>query len=153
MDNNNFTWRTSAFDQLTTNELYKILKLRSETFVVEQKCIFLDMDDKDQKSYHLTCWNKDNDLVAYARILPAGISYKEISIGRIITAASYRGKGIGKKLIEQSLQYIHQNFGSSPVTIGAQLYLQQFYSSFGFKQSGDVYVEDGIEHIEMILPC
>src|ERR1700709_795466 len=98
MDSQNFVWSCSSFDELTTNELYKILQLRSEIFVVEQNCIFPDMDNKDQKSDHLTCWNEEI-LIGYARILPPGLSYTEVSIGRIVNAAAYRGIGIGKKII------------------------------------------------------
>ena len=150
MNKNNFIWRINSFDELTVAELYSILQLRSAIFVVEQNCIFLDVDGKDQKSFHLSCWN-NNELIAYARLLPPGLSYTEASIGRIINSVKYRGIGMGKELMKQALLNINYKFGETPVKIGAQLYLKSFYAGFGFKQTSDVYIEDGIDHIEMIL--
>jgi ElaA protein len=139
-----------SFDVLTPNELYQILTLRSEVFVVEQQCVFLDMDQKDQKSQHLMIWDK-NILVAYCRILPAGISYAEPSIGRVVSSPKYRRTGAGRALMEQAIEITKQQHGNQPIRIGAQLYLKKFYSSLGFEAQGDIYLEDGIEHVEMIL--
>ena len=144
------TWICKYFDHLTPAELYGILQLRSEVFVVEQNCVFLDADDKDQSAWHLMGLGSDK-LVAYSRILPAGIAFVEPSIGRVLTSPSVRGSGIGKELMRQSLSRLHELFGNVPIRMGAQLYLKQFYESFGFVQDGDVYLEDGIEHIEMEL--
>jgi ElaA protein len=142
-------WKLKKFDGLTVDELYAILRLRSEVFVVEQNCVFQDMDNKDQFSYHLMGWD-EGVLVAYTRLIPPGISYAYASIGRVITAQATRGSGIGKQLMEKSIEEATRLFGKVPIKIGAQLYLREFYNSFGFKQSSDIYDEDGIDHIEMI---
>ena len=142
-------WITKRFEELTVHELYSILRLRSEVFVVEQNCVFQDMDNKDQSSYHLMGWEKDV-LIAYTRLVPPGVSYEMASIGRVITSQSARGSGIGKLLMEKSIDEAERLFGKAPIKIGAQLYLREFYQSLGFIQSSDVYDEDGIDHIEMI---
>jgi ElaA protein len=142
-------WQLKKFGELTVHELYRILQLRSEVFVVEQNCVFLDMDDKDQNSYHLTGFVNDK-LVAYTRLIPAGEAYTEASIGRVVTAPAARGTGAGKVLMEQSIRCLYEVFGKQPIKIGAQLYLKKFYESFGFLQCSEVYLEDGIEHISMI---
>jgi len=142
-------WITKRFEELTVHELYAILRLRSEVFVVEQNCVFQDMDNKDQTSWHLMGWEKDK-LVAYTRLIPPGLSYEMASIGRVITLQTARGTGIGKQLMEKSIEEAERLFGKAPIKIGAQLYLREFYQSLGFIQSSDVYDEDGIDHIEMI---
>lgn len=142
-------WVYKKFNELTPYELYDLLRLRSEVFVVEQTCIFLDQDNVDQHCFHLLGYGEDK-LLAYSRIVPPGIVYKEPSIGRVVSSAYVRGQGVGKELIQQSLLHLYQTFGNVPVKIGAQLYLKKFYESFGFEQSSDVYLEDGIEHIYMI---
>ncbi len=144
-----FTEICKPFDALTTKELYAILRLRSEIFVIEQNCIFLDMDNKDQYCQHLMLYS-ENELVAYARIVPAGLSYPEPSIGRIVSSNSVRGKGFGRQLLKLSIENCIRLCGNKPIRIGAQLYLKDFYGSFGFVTSSDVYDEDGIDHIEMV---
>ena len=141
-------WSLKKFDALTAFELYAILRLRNEVFVVEQNCVFQDADDKDQGCYHLM-GTKGDHLVAYTRLVPPGHIYKEASIGRVVTAPSMRMHGAGKLLMWQSIEKVHELFGNNPIKIGAQLYLKKFYESFGFKQISDVYLEDGIEHIYM----
>jgi ElaA protein len=142
-------WTLKKFDQLTALELYAVLRLRSEVFVVEQNCVFQDMDNKDQKCYHLLGWKGDL-LAAYTRLVPAGVSYPEHpSIGRVVTSPSVRGTGAGKLLMEKSIPETVSLFGNTPIRIGAQLYLKKFYESLGFIQTGDIYDEDGIDHIEM----
>jgi ElaA protein len=112
--------------------------------------VYQDADDKDQSSYHLTGWINDR-LVAYTRLLPKGVAYEDyVSIGRVVTSPSARGSGIGKELIQRSIEQANTLFGDIPIKIGAQIYLKKFYSELGFQQTGDVYFEDGIEHIEMI---
>lgn len=143
------TWVIKKFNELSPIELYAILRLRSEVFVVEQNCVFLDMDNKDQSSYHLMGWNND-ELIAYTRIVPPGISYEQPSIGRVVTSPAARGGGTGKLLMEESIIQSKKHFGNLPIRIGAQLYLKKFYASLGFEQSSDIYDEDGIDHIEMI---
>ena len=142
-------WTLRNFDSLTPHELYAILRLRSEVFVVEQTCIFLDMDNNDQQCYHLMGW-QDDLLYAYTRLVPPGLSYAEASIGRVVTSPAARGNGIGKTLIEKSIEEVFKLYGKGPIKIGAQRYLKKFYRSFGFEQIGDIYEEDGIDHIKMI---
>ena len=143
-------WTRTPFEALSPSTLYDILKLRSEVFVVEQQCIFLDMDDKDQGSWHLTGWYQ-NRLVAYTRILPPGLSYAEASIGRVVSSPDFRRLGFGRKLMEESIRQLWELFGKQAIRIGAQLYLRDFYGSFGFEQQGDIYIEDDIPHIKMLL--
>lgn len=139
------------FDELNPYELYSILQLRSQVFVVEQHCIFLDTDNKDQYCHHMM-YRKEDKLVAYARIVPPGISYVETSIGRIVSSPDERGAGIGRIVVKQSISMAQSLYGKGPIRIGAQLYLKRFYESFGFVQAGDIYIEDDIQHIEMLLP-
>jgi ElaA protein len=145
------TWTCKKFSELTLEELYEILRLRSEVFVVEQNCVYLDMDNKDQYCDHLMGW-RDNKLAGYARIVPAGISYVESAIGRIVTSPTARGLGIGRELLRESISALYRIHGKQVIRIGAQYYLKGFYESFGFLQMGNIYPEDGIEHIEMVLP-
>jgi len=145
-------WSFKKFDHLTPNELYSVLQLRNQVFVVEQNCVFQDADDKDQGSHHLMGWN-GGMLVAYSRIVPLGIVYDSFpSIGRVVTSPKMRKTGIGKVLMHQSIEELQKLFGKCSIKLGAQLYLKKFYESFGFVQSSDVYIEDGIPHIEMIRP-
>ncbi|PYF77125.1 GNAT family N-acetyltransferase [Pedobacter nutrimenti] len=136
------------FSSLSAKELYAILKLRSEIFVVEQKCVYLDADGKDPSCQHLMLYQQ-KELVAYARIVPAGISFSEPSIGRIVSSDAVRGKGFGKELVRLAIENCIRLYGRQPIKIGAQLYLKKFYESFGFISEGDVYDEDGIDHIHM----
>ena len=143
-------WVFKPFAELANQELYALLRLRSEVFVVEQNCVFLDMDDKDQPCHHLLGYKGDL-LAAYTRIVPAGISYDNYaSIGRVVTSPQARGEGRGKELMEESIKRLHGLYGIVPIKIGAQLYLKKFYESLGFQQCGEVYDEDGIDHIPML---
>jgi ElaA protein len=152
------SWSVKKFDDLTVEELYAILQLRNLVFAIEQNCVYPDLDDKDQSSYHLMCWSEglrtpseqNKKLVAYTRIVPPAVIYKEPSIGRVVTAAAVRGTGIGKELMNRSITCIEELYGKIPIRIGAQVYLQKFYTDLGFQNSGDTYIEDGIPHIEMI---
>ncbi len=157
-------WILKKFEDLTLFELYAILQLRNEVFAVEQNCVYPDLDNKDQHSFHLMGWSgcpqglpgrllpeQQEKLTAYTRIIPPGIANKEPTIGRVVTAAAVRGAGAGRELMERSIKATYQLFGKLPIRVGAQLYLLSFYSSLGFKQTSDVYLEDGIDHIEMIL--
>ena len=150
-DHLKINWICKSFNDLANEELYKILQLRNTVFVIEQNCPYQDCDDKDQQCYHLMGWQQDI-LVAYCRLIPPGIAFKEASIGRVVTASIVRGKNIGKELMTHSIKYIHELFGEQSITIGAQLYLKNFYELFGFIKTGDIYLEDGIEHIQMHLP-
>jgi len=145
----NLFWELKSFEELNSFELYTILKLRSQVFVVEQNCIFLDMDDKDYYSHHLMGWI-DKDLAAYSRLIAPGKVYTQMTIGRVVISPKYRNTGSGKELITVSIKRCYELFGKQEIKIGAQFYLKKFYSLFGFTQSSDIYDEDGIEHIEMI---
>ena len=148
--NTNLRWVTKTFAELTVNELYDLLKLRSEVFVVEQKCIFLDLDNNDQKAYH-TIGYLGEEVVATTRLFDKDIMYDGYqSIGRVVGSPRHRGLGIGKALMQYSIQECERLFGKGPIKIGAQLYLKKFYGEQGFEQSGDVYLEDEIDHIPMI---
>ena len=148
--NTNLRWVTKTFAELTVNELYAILRLRSEVFVVEQKCIFLDIDNNDQKAFH-TIGFLGEEVVATTRLFDKNIMYDGYqSIGRVVTAPKHRGLSIGKALMQYSIQECERLFGKGPIKIGAQLYLKKFYNEQGFEQSGDVYIEDEIDHIPMI---
>jgi len=142
-------WKLKKFDDLTPHELYAILQLRNEVFVVEQNCVFQDADNKDQLSYHLMGWSGEK-LVAYSRIIPAGIAYEFVSIGRVVTSPEKRRNGTGKELMNEALKAAIKLFGNVSIKLGAQLYLKNFYESFGFVQSSDIYMEDGMPHIQMM---
>lgn len=143
-------WSLKPFDRLTAKELYQILLLRSKVFVVEQKCIYLDMDNKDQKAFHLMGWY-NSLLVAYSRLFAPGDYFREAAIGRIISAPEVRGQGIGKLLMQESIEIAHRMYGNISIRIAAQCYLEDFYNSFGFQSEGEQFLEDGIPHIEMVL--
>lgn len=143
-------WIVKTFEELTNRELYALLRLRSEIFVVEQNCVFLDMDDSDQKAVHLLGYDEEQELVAYTRLFGPGIKYEQASIGRVVTSQKARGKGVGRELMEQSIAAVESRFGKGAIKIGAQQYLQKFYTSLGFVQSSEMYLEDMIPHIEMI---
>jgi ElaA protein len=146
-------WISKQFEHLTPHELYAILRLRSEVFVVEQNCVFQDMDNKDQHCFHIMGWRESalvNDfLLASARLVPPGIAYEYPSIGRVVSSPSIRDSGIGRELMDRSIEVLVQLYGVTPIRIGAQLYLRRFYESFDFIITGDVYDEDGIPHVEM----
>ena len=142
-------WILKPFAELTANELYVILQLRSEVFIVEQNCPYQDCDDKDLHAWHLMGIQKER-LLAYSRLLAPGISYSESSIGRVVTSPAIRKTGIGKKLMTESIGQIRNIFQTDTIRIGAQLYLKKFYESFGFTQDGNTYMEDNIPHIHML---
>ncbi len=145
-------WQTKSFDTLTLAELYALLQLRSEVFVVEQTCAFQDIDGHDQTASHLLGRTDTGELVAYARLFAAGQSYNQVSIGRVVTSPRYRRFGLGRELLRQAIGQCEAQFGAQPIKIGAQLYLKNFYESFGFVQQGEGYLEDGIPHIYMLRP-
>ena len=142
-------WMLKKFEDLSAIELYKIMQLRNEVFVVEQNCVYQDADNKDISSWQFMGWDNEK-LVAFTRLLPPGLAYEQASIGRVVTSPSARGSGIGKELMQRSIKEIKDLFGEVPIKIGAQLYLQKFYTSLGFIQTSEIYLEDGIKHIEMV---
>ena len=137
------------FNELSTIELYAILQLRSEVFVVEQDCVYQDMDFKDQKAFHVL-GIKEDTIIAYARIFDSGDYFKEPSIGRIIVKENQRKFKYGFQLVEESIRFIENNFKEKSILISAQKYLTKFYNSLGFIQQGGDYLEDGIPHIKML---
>ena len=145
-------WIVKSFEELLPEELYQLLRLRSEVFVVEQNCVFLDLDNKDQQSIHLMGWI-NNNLAVYVRILPPGLTYDEPSIGRVVSSPSYRGTGAGRILMEKAIELTSDLYKGENIRIGAQYYLKNFYGSLGFEIQGDIYLEDGIDHIEMLKTC
>jgi Predicted acyltransferase len=140
------------FNDLSAHTLYEILALRSEVFVVEQNCPYQDCDGKDLQSWHLLGRDASGKLVCYTRLLPEGLAYPGYaSIGGVVSSPSVRGSGAGKSLMEESVRHCRQLFGDTPIKIGAQTYLLRFYESFGFRSTGEEYLEDGIPHTKMIL--
>ncbi len=142
-------WLVKPFSHLSTHELYAIMKLRSEVFVVEQNCVYLDPDGKDEMAMHVMGWENES-LLAYTRILPPGISYTEVSIGRVATSPAARKKGFGRELMKISIAHARHLY-NGPIRISAQVYLEEFYLSLGFMPVGESYLEDGIPHVEMLL--
>lgn len=143
-------WKIKTFEELTVAELYAILRLRSEVFIIEQNCAYQDLDNTDQKALHLMGTDEQGQLLAYTRLFAPGIKYTEASIGRVVTSPLARGKGAGRELMERSILELQGHYGKVPIKIGAQQYLQRFYTSLGFEQTSDTYLEDGIPHIEML---
>ena len=142
-------WKIKPFEALTVNELYDLLQLRSQIFVVEQNCVYLDLDGKDKKALHLI-GEFDGKIVAYSRLFDAGISFDNASIGRVVVDEYYRDKKLGHDLMREAIAQIKFIFGKDKITIGAQLYLKKFYESHGFVQISEMYLEDDIPHIEMV---
>lgn len=142
-------WEIKAFDQLSLQELYTILTLRTNVFVVEQACPYPDLDGKDPNCLHLL-GTINGELVAYLRILPAGLRYDEVSIGRVVIKPSHRGKGLGRLMMEQAIHCITNEWKESQIKIGAQAYLEKFYQSLGFEPVSEVYLEDDILHLDML---
>ena len=140
------------FNDLTPAELYEIMALRQEVFVVEQQCAYLDADGKDIASWHCLCKNEAGKLVAYTRLLPKGLAYDNYpSIGRVVNSPMVRGAGVGRILMQKSIALCIHLFGNESIKIGAQRYLLLFYESLGFQSTGEEYLEDGIPHVKMIL--
>lgn len=138
------------FDQLTTKELYEILQLRSEVFIVEQDCVYQDIDGKDQKALHVLGVKKD-EIIAYTRCFKPGDYFKEASIGRVVVKKSQRENNLGQEITEASLQVLSIHFKAYIVKISAQVHLLKFYESLGFTTTGKEYLEDGIPHIAMTV--
>ncbi len=144
-------WNLIPFSQLTVEELYDLLALRQLVFCVEQKCPYLDCDGKDQASLHLLGREASGRLVAYARLVPAGITFEEPSIGRVVNHPDVRRSGVGQELMREAIARALAIFGARPIRIGAQLYLKRFYEELGFEVASPVYDEDGIPHVQMVL--
>jgi len=146
------TFTCIPFDDLSPHTLYEILALRLEVFSVEQNCPYQDCDGKDLQSWHLMGRDESGKLVCYTRLLPMGVAYDDyVSIGRVVSAPTARGTGVGKVLMAESIKMCRQLFGNQVIKIGAQTYLLKFYEGFGFQSTGEEYLEDGIPHTKMIL--
>ncbi len=146
-------WFCKTLDALTAWELYAILSARSAVFVVEQRCVYLDPDGKDTQAHHLFAMDGAQgrqQVAAYMRLLPPGVSYEEASLGRVLTGREYRGQGLGQELLNRGLVQANKLWPQAALRIGAQAYLQKLYASAGFATVGEPYDEDGIPHIEMV---
>ncbi len=143
-------FKIKPFAALSTTELYQVLQLRSEVFVVEQNCVYQDIDGKDVKALHLIGTIGD-EIVAYARLFAPGYYFDNASIGRVVVSPEYRAHKFGHQLMKEAIHGINEHFGTSQITISAQLYLKKFYESHGFVQQGEGYLEDNIPHIRMSL--
>jgi ElaA protein len=144
-------WCIKSFEQLTSIELYAILKLRSDVFIKEQNCVFPDVDGNDPEATHIFASDASNNIVAYCRIVSPGVSYAAPSIGRVVLSAAVRKHGIGKDLMRKAIAECHRLYAGQPITIGAQTYLTKFYAELGFAQTSETYIEDGIAHVKMTL--
>lgn len=142
-------FKVKKFNELTTEELYKILRVRNEVFVVEQTCIYQDCDNKDHNSYHLYV-EEENEVVGYLRIVNKGISYDEISIGRVLVKETHRNKGLSRRMMLEGIKFIEENLNSTEIRLSGQVYIKRFYESLGFKQVSEEYLEDNIPHVEML---
>ncbi len=144
-----------TFSQLTAEALYEIMKLRIDVFVVEQECAYPELDESDchSETKHLSGYDESSRLIAYTRILPPGLRFPEVSLGRFVVRANSRRKGIGHQLLQVALKEISGCWPQNPIRISAQEYLQKFYAQYGFIRVSDVYSEDGIPHVEMVKEC
>ncbi len=141
-------WKIRRFDELSATDVYAILQLRSEVFIVEQNCVYQDIDGKDQKALHLI-GEENGQLVAYARLFKPGDYFEQASIGRVIVKQDYRDRKLGQLLMREAIEAMQSHFGETKITISAQLYLKKFYESQGFVSTSEMYLEDDIPHIEM----
>lgn len=146
---NTMQWKIKTFNELTTTELYEILRIRAEVFVVEQTCVYQDLDLKDKRAYHLFT-EENGEIIAYLRILEKGVSYPEISVGRVLVKEEYRGRGLARELMQRAISFVEEVLKEKEIRISAQKYLLKFYKSLGFTVVSEVYLEDGIEHVEML---
>lgn len=143
-------WYIKKFEELTIDELYNILKERVDVFVVEQKCPYPECDGKDKSSYHMYAKDENDEIIAYLRIPLSGISYEEISIGRVLVRKDHRGKGLGREMLIKAISFIESELGENVIRIEAQEYLIDFYKSLGFVQVSKVFLEDNIPHVKMV---
>lgn len=146
-------WRLYSFGQLERSQLYAVLAARVAVFVVEQDCPYQDLDGQDEVGLHLVGWGADNEVAAYARILPPGTRFEQPSIGRVLTSLSVRRTGIGRDLMRRAIASTRERYPGSPIRLSAQCYLERFYEDLGFSVVSAPYEEDGIPHVEMQLPA
>jgi len=142
-------WRIKSFQELSTTELYTYLQLRVNVFIVEQSCPYPELDGYDVDSYHIS-YIENDELLAYARVLPSGVKYNYVSIGRVIVVKKSRGIGLAKQLMKQAISFIHEKWPNADIQLQAQAHLTHFYGSFGFVAISEEYDEDGIPHVDML---
>jgi ElaA protein len=143
-------WQWSAFADLSALDLYQVLQKRQDVFILEQTCLYPDMDGLDQGAHHLLGWSPGRELAAYLRVLAPGAKYAEMSLGRVLTASAARGSGVGRELLAQGIAHAERLHPGHRIRIGAQRHLEKFYGSFGFVTCSEPYDEDGIIHVDML---
>ncbi len=146
-----YQWQTCDFGSLNTLELYAALRLRQQIFVLEQNCLYLDLDNLDQVAIHIMCW-RDGQLLAYQRCLAPGTNFTESALGRIVVDARARGQNLGRELVRRGIKHNLERWPHHDIRINAQAYLEAFYAELGFVAEGDVFDEDDIPHIQMVYP-
>jgi ElaA protein len=138
------------FEQLTNYEVYNMIRIREEIFILEQDCVYVDCDKNDTICDHLLV-KKNDEIIATLRIVPAGVKYEQISIGRVVVTEQVRKQGLGTKIMKEALAYIEKKYGQVPVVLSAQVSIKGLYEKSGFKVVSDIYLEDGIDHVKMRL--
>ena len=143
-------WKIQQFADLSTDDLFSIFEIRQAVFIVEQACVYPDIDDLDKKSWHISAWDANGLVAAYARLMAPGDRYQQASIGRVLIPQNRRGEGLAKELMQHAIGFIENTFPEVAIKIGAQTYLEAFYKEFGFSTISEAYDEDGIMHIDML---
>jgi ElaA protein len=144
-------WTIQMMTNMAATTLYEIVTLRFNVFIIEQACLYEEFDNKDLAAIHVYGRDDTGKIVAYLRILKAGVSFDEVSIGRVVVSPKYRKEGIGRDLMQVGLKTVRDRYGDVPIRISAQAYLESFYASLGFVAQSDIYLEDDIPHLEMLL--
>ena len=144
-----FEHQVKSFQELSLEEFHDIIALRIQIFIIEQNCPYQEVDGKDKLAHHLFFKNEMDEIIAVTRILPHGISYEEVAIGRVVVHEEYRGTGLGNQLMADSMNFVKDKYGEVPVRLSAQKHLENYYGNHGFKSTGKEYLEDGIPHVEM----
>ena len=145
-----FEHQVKSFQELSLEEFHDIIALRIQIFIIEQNCPYQEVDGKDKLAHHLFFKNEMDEIIAVTRILPQGISYAEVAIGRVVVHEDYRGTGLGNQLMADSMNFVKDKYGEVPVRLSAQKHLENYYGNHGFKSTGKEYLEDGIPHVEML---
>lgn len=145
-----FEHQVKSFQELSLEEFHDIIALRIQIFIIEQNCPYQEVDGKDKLAHHLFFKNEMNEIIAVTRILPQGIFYDEVAIGRVVVHEDYRGSGLGNQLMSGSMNFVRDKYGEVPVRLSAQKHLENYYGNHGFKSTGKEYLEDGIPHVEML---
>ena len=145
-----FEHQVKSFQELSLEEFHDIVALRIQIFIIEQNCPYQEVDGKDKLAHHLFFKNEMDEIIAVTRILPQGISYEEVAIGRVVVHEEYRGTGLGNQLMAESMNFVRDKYGDVPVRLSAQKHLENYYGNHGFKSTGKEYLEDGIPHVEML---